>query len=111
MRKDPQEYCYFAYIMASLSGTLYVGITNDLLRRVEQHKSGVASAFTAHYDVNRLVYYERFQYVQNAIAREKQIKGWKREKKIALIESTNPSWRDLSKDFGKKIELRLAPLS
>ena len=105
MSRNPDDHTYFTYIMASLSGTLYVGMTNALVRRVRQHKSG-ESDFTGRYKVDRLVYFERFQYVRNAIAREKQIKGWKREKKIALIESTNPAWRDLSKDFGKPVVLK-----
>jgi putative endonuclease len=91
---------YFVYIMGSLSGTLYSGVTNSVRRRSGEHKDGMGSEFTARYHVDRLLYFESFQYVGNAIAREKEIKGWRRAKKVALIESTNPTWRDLSRDFG-----------
>ena len=95
---------YFVYIMGSASGTLYTGVTNSVRRRSREHKDGVGSEFTTRYHVNRLLYYEGFQYVGNAIAREKQIKGWRRSKKVALIESENPSWRDLSRDFGMEFK-------
>lgn len=95
---------YYVYIMASLSGTLYTGVSNSVRTRSGQHKVGQGSLFTRRYGVDRLVYFEVFQYVNNAIAREKEIKGWWRSKKIALIESINPSWRDLSKDFGKEFK-------
>jgi putative endonuclease len=95
---------YYMYIMASLSGTLYVGVTNNIFTRTTQHKAGEGSEFTSRYAVDRLIYYESFQYVGNAIAREKEIKGWRRAKKIALIQSTNPHWRDLSRDFGKQFQ-------
>jgi putative endonuclease len=94
-----REHRYYTYILASLSGTLYTGVTNNIQHRVEKHKAGTASEFTARYQVNRLAYFECFQYVNNAIAREKQIKGMSRAKKVKLIESLNPSWRDLSRDF------------
>ncbi|HEX7960860.1 MAG TPA: GIY-YIG nuclease family protein [Terriglobales bacterium] len=84
--------------MGSLSGTVYVGVTKDLDRRIFEHKLGEIDGFTKKYGVNRLVYFERFQYVRNAIAREKQIKSWRREKKIALIKEMNPSWTDLAKE-------------
>jgi putative endonuclease len=87
---------YYVYIMASKSRVLYVGITNDIWRRVWEHKNDVTPGFTSKYRVHRLVYFESFQYVGNAIAREKRIKGWLREKKGALIRSTNPTWEDLS---------------
>jgi putative endonuclease len=96
-----REHRYYSYMLASLSGTLYTGVTNNIRHRVDKHKEGTASEFTARYQVNRLVYFECFQYVNNAIAREKQIKGLSRAKKVKLIESTNPSWRDLSLDFAK----------
>jgi putative endonuclease len=102
MREREKRYC--VYIMASLSGTLYTGVTNSVRRRSLEHKCGEGSSFTARYEVDRLVYYEVFRYVNNAIAREKQIKGWRRSRKVALIESQNPSWRDLSRDFGKEFQ-------
>jgi putative endonuclease len=82
--------------MSSLSGTLYTGITNDLKRRVYQHKHKLIEGFTSKYDITRLVHYEVTESVQAAIVREKEIKAWRRSKKIALIESSNPTWQDLS---------------
>jgi len=101
-----QEKRYSVYIMASLSGTLYTGVTNSVCRRSLEHKWGEGSSFTAKYGVNRLVYYEVFRYVNNAIAREKQIKGSRRLREVALIESQNPGWRDVSRDFGKEFQPR-----
>jgi putative endonuclease len=94
-----REHNYYVYIMTNRSKTLYTGITNNLLRRVWEHKQGAGSGFCAQYKLDRLVYFERFQYVGNAINREKQIKGWLRIKKIALIVAKNPAWRDLSTDW------------
>jgi len=82
--------------MASLSRTLYVGVTNDLRRRTMEHKQKLVPGFTSKYNVNRLVYFEQFSDPRLAIACEKQIKGWTRAKKIALIESVNLGWLDLS---------------
>ncbi len=90
-----REHHYYVYIVASKSRTLYIGITNDLLERVDQHRNGVFDGFTKTYRVHRLVYFEHFQYVRNAIAREKQLKGWLRIRKIELIEKKNPTWVDL----------------
>jgi len=87
---------YFVYIMTNKSGTLYVGVTNDLARRVYQHKHKLVKGFTSRYNIDRLVYYESTPDVRAAIGREKQIKGWLRAKKIALIESRNRDWKDLS---------------
>ena len=89
---------YYAYIMASRTKTLYIGVTNDLERRVMEHKSG-ASAFTRRYNISRLVYYEESDDSLAAIEREKEIKGWLRSKKLALIESANPEWEDLSENW------------
>jgi putative endonuclease len=94
-----QEHSYFTYIMASRSRTLYVGVTSDLHKRAFQHKWKEHAGFTARYNCDRLVWFERHQSVQNAIAREKELKGWRRSKKIALIESTNPAWIDLSREW------------
>lgn len=91
---------YYVYMMSNKKcGTLYTGITNDLVRRIVEHKCGLNGGFTKKYRLNKLVYYETTKYVLNGIKREKQIKGWIREKKIQLIESMNPEWRDLSKEF------------
>ena len=86
---------YYSYIMASRSRVLYIGVTNDLQRRVNEHKKGL-SGFTAKYRVTRLVYFEEFAWILDAIAREKELKGWTRLRKISLIESRNPTWDDLS---------------
>lgn len=97
------------YILGSISGTLYVGMTNNLHRRVWQHKQHQTEGFTKEYGVDRLLYWFSFDDVRNAIDREKQLKGWRREKKIALIESVNPHWEDLSRgwyqDTGASAEL------
>jgi len=90
---------YHVYILASASGALYIGVTNHLERRVAEHKQQLCSGFTKKYQVFRLVYFEPFGNVRNAISREKQIKRWRREKKLALIRAMNPKSRDLSKDF------------
>ena len=87
---------YSVYIMASASGVLYIGVTNDLERRVFQHKNKLVPGFSARYNVQKLVYFELFGDVRAAIAREKELKGWLRRRKVALIESTNPQWKDLS---------------
>lgn len=87
---------YFVYIMSSERRVLYVGITNNLHRRVFQHKTGAVEGFTSKYKVTQLVYWESFDDVRNAIDREKKIKGWLRQKKVDLIESLNPKWKDLS---------------
>jgi putative endonuclease len=94
-----REHNYYVYIMTNRSKTLYTGITNNLFRRVWEHKQGAGSGFCAKYKLDRLAYFERFEYVGNAITREKQIKGWLRIKKIALIVENNPAWRDLSADW------------
>ena len=91
-------YQYFVYMMASRSGVLYIGVTNDLNRRVGEHKEGLVPGFTKKYKVHRLVYYEVTGDIRAAIAREKQIKRWRREKKVGLIEGTNPDWKDLSQE-------------
>jgi putative endonuclease len=88
---------YFVYIMASESRTLYVGVTNNLERRVYEHKEKLIEGFTKKYNVNGLVYYEVSADIKAAIVREEQLKGWTRAKKIALIESLNSDWKDLSK--------------
>jgi|SRR5579863_2882343 len=86
------------YIVGSLSGTLYIGVTSRLGRRNFQHKQHAFAGFTSKYDVDRLLHWESYDDVHKSIGREKQLKGWRREKKVALIESVNPHWIDLSKD-------------
>jgi putative endonuclease len=90
---------YYMYIMASLSRRIYVGVTNSLRRRVREHKEGRIPGFTQKYRMHRLVYYESFQYVRSAIAREKQVKTWRRSRKVALIGAKNPTWADLSETY------------
>jgi putative endonuclease len=90
---------YYVYIMASRSRVIYVGMTNDLRRRVEEHQQKLVKGFTQKYNVTQLMYYEVTNDVHAALAREKEIKGWRRSKKVALIESVNPAWRDLSSEL------------
>ena len=90
---------YFVYMMASLRGTLYVGITNDLIRRVYEHRNKLVPGFTAKYNVSKLVYFESTDDVTSAIAREKQIKAWRRSKKVTLLEYVNPYWNDLASEW------------
>jgi putative endonuclease len=90
---------YYVYIMASRSKVLYVGVTNDLGRRVYEHKHHLIKGFTDKYEVTKLVYYEETSDVKAAISREKQIKGWLRKKKTSLVKSMNPTWRDLAKEW------------
>ncbi len=87
---------YYVYIMTNRPGTLYTGVTGDLRGRVYQHKHKLVPGFTSRYNITRLVYFETTTDVYAALAREKQIKGWRREKKTKLIETANPQWRDLS---------------
>ncbi len=90
---------FYVYILTNRVRTLYVGVTNDLVRRVYEHKHGLADGFTRKYNVHWLVYYEETTDVEAAIAREKQIKRWRRSKKTALVEGMNPEWRDLSQGW------------
>jgi putative endonuclease len=90
---------YYVYIMTNRSGTLYIGVTNDLERRVHQHKTRQIDGFTRKYHMTRLVHYEVGSDIREAIAREKQLKGWSRSKKLALINASNPKWHDLSLDW------------
>jgi putative endonuclease len=90
--------CY-VYILASITRTLYIGVTNNLEHRVYQHRQPDPTSFTSRYNVTRLVYCEAFASPLDAITREKQLKIWRREKKLALIESTNPDWLDLSEGW------------
>ena len=90
---------YYVYILSNKRGTLYTGVTNDLEHRVYQHKNKVIEGFTKRYNITRLVYFESSDDVTAAIAREKQIKGWLRSKKIELIKRVNPQWKDLSEGW------------
>jgi putative endonuclease len=94
-----RDHSYWVYITTNRSRTsLYTGMTNDLSRRVFEHRHGIVPGFTARYNITQLVYYEWHRYVGDAIAREKEIKGWRKAKKIELISSFNPEWKDLADD-------------
>jgi putative endonuclease len=97
------DYKFWVYIVASQTGTLYVGMTNNIERRMREHKSGEVEGFASRYGCNRLVYWESFDEVQRAINREKQLKGWTRAKKIGLLESMNPRWADLAEKWGAEM--------
>jgi putative endonuclease len=94
------NHAYWTYIVASRTGTLYIGMTNTIDRRMWEHKSGQFGGFASKYHCDRLVYYEGFDDVLLAIDREKQLKGWRRSKKIALIASCNERWEDLAEKWG-----------
>jgi putative endonuclease len=91
----------WVYILVGRTGTLYTGVTSDLYRRVFEHKNKVRPGFASKYDCTRLVYYESTDDIRRSIDREKQIKGWTRAKKLALVETLNPAWKDLAADWGK----------
>ncbi|HKP75868.1 MAG TPA: GIY-YIG nuclease family protein [Longimicrobiaceae bacterium] len=91
---------FYVYILCNRSRTLYIGVTNNLARRVREHKGHEGSGFTAKYHVSQLVHFEVFQTARDAITREKQLKSWRRVKKVKLISRENPTWRDLSADKG-----------
>jgi len=90
---------YYVYLLTNRSGTLYTGVTNDIQRRLYEHRNKLVEGFTKKYNIDMLVYYEATSDVGEALIREKQIKAWRRSKRIALIESTNPQWRDLSEGW------------
>ena len=91
----PREYHFWVYILASRSRNLYIGFTNNIRTRINTHRESTPGKHTAKYNIHRLVYYEYFSYVSNAIAREKELKRWTRAQKIELIETINPTWEDL----------------
>ena len=95
---------YHVYIMSNTSMTLYTGVTNKLAVRTQEHKTGNGGGFTSRYHFDRLVYFEEYSIVHAALAREKEIKGWRRAKKIALVKRLNPGWKDLSE--GWSVEMR-----
>jgi putative endonuclease len=99
---------YWVYILTSRSRNLYVGVTNDLQRRMIEHRNGLVPGFTSRYHIDRLVHCEQFAVIRDAIAREKEIKAWRREKKLGLIERDNPTWQDLAEGFAPpKSELQI----
>ncbi|MFN8361447.1 MAG: GIY-YIG nuclease family protein [Candidatus Kapaibacterium sp.] len=90
---------FYVYILSNPYRTLYIGVTNNLKRRIYEHKQKIVEGFTQKYDITRLVYFEQTTDIRSAIQREKQLKGWLRAKKITLIESVNPNWQDLSESW------------
>ncbi|MGA7217985.1 MAG: GIY-YIG nuclease family protein [Candidatus Sulfotelmatobacter sp.] len=104
-----EERRYFVYIMANASQRIYTGMTNSLRRRVREHKLKLTSGFAAKYNITRLVYFESFEDVRNALEREKQIKAWTRAKRLALVESINPEWNDLSREWDQPQAFRFTP--
>ncbi|MEA3025251.1 MAG: putative endonuclease [Alphaproteobacteria bacterium] len=97
-----RDHSYFVYILASkIGGTLYVGVINDLVRRIYEHRNGLADGFTKKYAIHRLVYFEQHSDIEAAIQKEKQLKNWNRAWKIRLIEETNPNWSDLYPGIAK----------
>jgi putative endonuclease len=103
----PKEKLYYVYILASRSRAIYVGMTGFLMNRILGHRTGEGSEFTRKYRIHRLVHYEVFHSVAAAIARETEIKKWRREKKIALIIQKNPTWEDLAAEWGKPAVMRV----
>ncbi|MBM3326153.1 MAG: GIY-YIG nuclease family protein [Calditrichaeota bacterium] len=90
---------YWVYIMANRSGQIYTGVTNDLMRRVYQHKTKAVKGFTTKYNIDKLVFFQEFNDVRDAISAERRIKGWKRFRKNELISELNPDWKDLSEEW------------
>jgi len=103
-----QERRYYVYILSSKSRVIYVGVTGFLMARILRHKAGEGRAFTSKYRVHRLVYYHSFQNIGDAIARETEIKAWRREKKVALIQADNPTWEDLAEGWGAPAVMRVS---
>ena len=95
----PTQRRYFVYILSSQTKRLYVGVTNDLQRRVAQHKQREVEGFTSRYNIDQLVYYEETDDIRDAISREKQLKGWMRIRKIQLVQDMNPDWDDLAAEW------------
>jgi putative endonuclease len=93
----------YVYILGSKQGVLYIGVTSNLDGRVFEHRNGIKSGFASKYQCHRLIYFEEYQYMTSAIAREKELKGWRREKKLALVSSMNPEMRDLAEGWGQPI--------
>jgi putative endonuclease len=105
------EYHFYVYIMASRSRTLYIGFTNNLEQRVWQHKNDIFDGFSKQYQCHRLVYFERYATALVAIAREKQLKRWSRAKKMVLVNKVNPTWEDLSVEWGKPVDPFREPIA
>jgi putative endonuclease len=104
-----KERLYYVYILASRSRNFYTGITNHLVRRVQEHREGIVGSFAGRYRIHRVVHFEMFHDVRAAIAREKEIKGWRRAKKMFLIETRNPTWEDLADCFFARFSRKADP--
>jgi putative endonuclease len=102
---------YYVYILSNNTGTLYIGVTNNLERRLFEHHSEEYTGFTHKYNLKSLVYYETINSIESAILREKQLKGWRRSKKISLIEQMNPGWQDLSIDASATLSMTISGTS
>ena len=97
--RRPEVRQFFVYLLASKTRRLYVGMTSNLERRMQEHRSKAVDGFTSRYNVDRLVWYQAIDGAGDAVERERQVKGWRREKKVALIEAENPGWTDLARDW------------
>lgn len=104
--REERFHRFWVHIMASHTGTFYTGVTGDFSNRIVQHKSGDTEGLTQKYKCDRLVYYEEYDEVSKAIGREKRLKGWRRETKIALIQTINPRWMDLAENVGREMLFR-----
>ncbi len=93
------SYNYFVYILTNEAGTLYIGVTNNLQLRVEQHKSGLIKGFTQKYKIKKLIYFEYFTHIEQAILREKELKGWTRGKKLEIIKAVNPGFKEIVLEY------------
>ncbi len=105
----PDQKLYYVYIVASKSRAIYVGMTAFLMNRILRHRAGEGGTFTRKYKIHRLVYYEAFHSVAAAIARETEIKKWRREKKVALIVQKNPTWEDIAAEWGLPARMQVEP--
>lgn len=99
--KNKKDYNFYIYIMASTSGTIYIGVTNSLRRRIYEHRNDLIDGFTKEYSCHKLVYYEHYKYINKALFREKELKKWNRDKKQNLIDAFNPHWHDLYTEIAK----------
>jgi putative endonuclease len=100
---EKKEYHFWVYIAASRCHQTYIGVTNSRERRMREHSAAPEGSYTARYRIDRLVYFEHYKYIHDAVAREKELRDWNRSRKIALIEAVNPTWQDLFEDLGESL--------
>jgi putative endonuclease len=105
--RPQSDYQFWVYILSNRSHTLYIGVTNSLVRRMKEHRQQLPGKHTTDYKITRLVYVEQFQYINNAIAREKELKHWTRAQKLVLIEAANPTWEELMPEPAKPQQARI----